>query len=165
MNTCVITNESLNPVLYAKGDPTNKSVHTFTFRFFPFQSIDGVVQAHVRPLDGAVMENTGLLSSTNTHLVMGFNIPSGFSVWIGHPNIVGILDGCLLDCDIMFMLESGWTHMKVIRFFEHRKHGLYDYRVRHVGKNLVQDICFQPRKYGHGADAKLSTWCLLRSES
>ena len=27
LNTCVITNESLNPVLYAKGDPTNKSVH------------------------------------------------------------------------------------------------------------------------------------------
>ena len=94
---------------------------------------------------------------------MGFNIPSGFSVWIGHPkDIFGILDGCLLNCDIMFMLESGWTHMKVIRFFEQRKHGLYDYRVRHVGKNLVQDVCFQPRKYGHGANAKLSTWCLLR---
>ena len=104
-------NESLNPVLYAKGDPTNKSVHPFTFRFFPFQSIDGVVQAHVRPLDGAVMENTVI-----THLVMGFNIPSGFSVWIGHPkDIVGILDGCLLDCDIMFMLESGWTHMYPLR--------------------------------------------------
>jgi hypothetical protein len=35
LNTCVVVNESLNPVLYGKGDPTNKSVHPFTFRFFP----------------------------------------------------------------------------------------------------------------------------------
>ena len=66
LNKCVILNESLNPIIYMKGDPTNKSVHPFTFRFFPFMTINSVLQAHGRPLAGGIMENDALLSSTNT---------------------------------------------------------------------------------------------------
>jgi hypothetical protein len=55
-----------------------------TFSFCPSSQLDGSVQAPVCPLDGAVIENSGLLSSTNTHLVMGFNTPPGFCAWIGN---------------------------------------------------------------------------------
>ena len=164
LNKCMILNESLNPVLYMKSDPSNKSVHPFTFRFLPFMSINGILQAHVRPLSGGIMENVALLSSTNTHLVMGFEIPEGFSVWIGNPRDIGILDGALMGSHIMFKLSTGWTHMKVIRFYVARKNGIFDYRVQHVETRNVQDIVFSARKYGHGQDAKLSTWCLLRGE-
>ena len=56
--------------------------------------------------------------------------------------------------------------MKVIRFYVARKYGIFEYRVHHVEtrNSNVQDIVFSARKYGHGQDAKLSTWCLLRGE-
>jgi hypothetical protein len=96
---------------------------------------------------------------------MGFQIPTGFTVWIGSPrDILGIQDGALLNCYVMFRLLDGWTHMKVIKFYPRRKQGKYDYKVRHVGQNLVQDVFFNVRKYGHGPNAKPSTWCLLRTE-
>ena len=163
LNKCVILNESLNPIIYMKGDPTNKSVHPFTFGFFPFMTINSMLQAHVRPLAGGIMENDALLSSTNTHLVMGFQIPEGFSVWIGNPRDIGILDGALLYCHVMFKLGTGWTHMKVVRYYVARKNGIFDYRVQHIATKNVQDIVFKAKKYGHGPDAKLSTWCLLRA--
>ena len=145
LNKCVILNESLNPIIYMKGDPTNKSVHPFTFRFFPFMTINSVLQAHVRPLAGGIMENDALLSSTNTHLVMGFQIPEGFSVWIGNPRDIGILDGALLYCHVMFKLGTGWTHMKVVRYYVARKNGMFDYRVQHIATKMCR-ILFSKRK-------------------
>ena len=163
LNNCILLHESLKPAIYMKSDPTNKTVHPFTFRFFPFMVSNGILQAHVRPLDGAILENNCMLASTNTHLAMGFEIPQGFTVWIGNPRDIAVLDGALLNCYVMFKLVEGWTHMKVVKFYSVRKNGKFDYQTKHVGTVYVQDIFFNPRKYGHGADAPLSTWCLLRS--
>ena len=102
--------------------------------------INGILQSHVRPLDGAILENNCMLASTNTHLVMGFEIPQGFTVWIGNPRDIAVLDGALLNCYVMFKLVEGWTHMKVVKFYSVRKNGKFDYQTKHVGTVYVQDI-------------------------
>ena len=164
INKCITLNESLKPVIHLKHDPTLKSTNPFTFRFLPLMAINGVLQVHVRPLLGGILENEALLATTNSHLIMGFTCPEGFTVWVGSVRDIGILDGALLNCHVMFKLETGWTHMAVFRFYPTRKASKFDYRVRHLSGPIrfEQDIFFDCRKYGHGKDACLSTWCLLR---
>ena len=146
INTSITVKDSFNPVMYMKNDITYKSVHPFTFHFLPFQAINGVLQANVRPLLEGIVENDGLLASTSKNLVIGFDCPENFTVWIGNSRDIGVEDGALLGCHVMFKLETGWTHMKVIRFYHEKQNGK-----------------FQVQRYGHGVNAALSMWCLLRA--
>ena len=149
-----------------KGDPAKKTVHPFTYRFFPFMVMNQWNSTALRMcvlLDEAILENNCLLASTNTHLVMGFEIPQGFKVWISNPRDVVVVDWTLLNCPVMFKLAEGWTHMKVVKFYSVRKNGKFDYQTKQLGTVYVQDMFLSQRKFGHGADAPLSTWCLLHS--
>ena len=53
--------------------------------------------------------------------------------------------------------------MKVARYNVGVKIGIFDYRVQNTATKNAQDIVIKARKYGHGSDAKLSTWWLLRA--
>ena len=149
--------KSRNPSLSLKAD--EEDIHPFHFHFFPFQEIGGIVQEHVQPLPGGILENQALLNPGRE----AFDCPEGLSVWKGNARSIDLSNGALVGQHVMSHMHTGWVHLKVVQFYNPPKEGVFNYKVQYQdGSRLNQDILFRVQKYSFSRDAPLSAWCLLR---